>query len=82
MRAPDGTRRATIETQDPTGGSQLGQVQVSDSIDHTMWGLDLGLRWNATRVFRLELGWRLRDRSVSGGPARFSGPQLKAAYRF
>ncbi|MGD8441446.1 MAG: hypothetical protein PVG53_13020, partial [Holophagae bacterium] len=77
-----GTRTADQATPDPGGGSQGGSVEVSDSIDHSMWGVDLGVRWNATPRFRIEGGWRVRDRTLDGGPGSFSGPQLKAAFVF
>jgi hypothetical protein len=83
VRWASGTRTAHITSQEPGGsGGGEGEVEVSDSIDHTMWGLDIGLRWHAVRDFWVEAGWRLRDRSVDGGPARYSGAQIKAAYRF
>jgi hypothetical protein len=81
FRWASGTRDAWIQAPDPGGGGS-GEVKVSDSIDHFMWGLDLGLRWHATRRVRLEAGWRFRDRSLDDGPASFSGPQLKAAIEF
>jgi len=77
-----GTRTADQATPDPVGGSQGGTAEVSDSIDHSMWGLDLGLRWNATSRVGVEAGWRLRDRTLDGGPATFSGPQVKASITF
>jgi hypothetical protein len=77
-----GTRTADQATPDPAGGSQGGTAEVSDSIDHSMWGLDLGLRWNATSRVGVEAGWRLRDRTLDGGPATFSGPQVKASITF
>lgn len=82
FRWATGTRSAWIETQDPGGGSGGGEVKVSDSIDHAMWGFDLGVRWHATRALWFEAGWRLRDRTLDDGPASFGGPQLKVAYEF
>lgn len=78
LRWASGTRTATIAFQDSGGGT----VEVSDSIDAGMWGLDLGLRWNATRAFWLEIGWRYRDQTYDNGPASYGGPQLRAAYVF
>lgn len=78
LRWATGTRNATISSQDPGSGT----VEVSDSIDTGMWGIDLGLRWNATRAFSLEIGWRYRDQTYDHGPASYGGPQLKAAYVF
>lgn len=80
LRWATGTRNAWIRPADPGGGG--GEVKVSDSIDHFMWGLDLGFRWTATRSVALEIGWRLRDRTLDSGPARFGGPQLKAVIGF
>lgn len=80
FRWATGTRTATINSQDPGGG--VGTVKVSDSIDAGMWGIDLGLRWNASRAFWLEFGWRYRDETYDGGPATYGGPQIKAAYQF
>ncbi len=80
FRWATGTRTATIDSQDPGGG--VGAVEVSDSIDAGMWGIDLGLRWNATKAFWLEFGWRYRDQTYDDGPATYGGPQLKAAYQF
>lgn len=80
VRWATGTRRASISSQEPAGGT--GDVTVSDSIDSWMWGLDIGLRWHATRSFQIEAGWRLRDRSLDGGPATIGGPQIKAAFEF
>lgn len=82
LRWATGTRRATINSDDPVGGGSGGPVTVSDSIDAGMWGVDLGLRWNATRAFRLELGWRYRDQTYDGGPASYGGPQIRAGYVF
>jgi hypothetical protein len=82
FRWATGTRKATISSQDPGGGDDGGSVEVSDSIDHMMWGLDVGVRWHATRRFALELGWRLRDRTLDDGPASFGGPQIKLAFDF
>ena len=78
FRWATGTRTATISSEEPGGGT----VEVSDSIDTGMWGIDLGLRWNATRAFWLEIGWRYRDQTYDNGPASYGGPQLKAAYVF
>ncbi len=78
VRWATGTRTARVSPQDPGTGT----VEVSDSIDTGMWGIDLGLRWNATRSFWLEIGWRYRDQSYDGGPATYGGPQVKAAYVF
>ncbi len=78
VRWATGTRNATIDSQN----SGSGTVEVSDSIDAAMWGIDLGLRWNATRAFWLEVGWRYRDQTYDHGPASYGGPQLKAAYVF
>lgn len=75
-----GTRKGTIHPQDPSGGE--GDVKVSDSIDHSMWGFDIGLRWRGSRLWWVEAAWRVRDRTLDGGPVRYSGPQLKAAFRF
>ncbi len=82
LRWATGDRSATLTTQDPGGGSPGGTVEVTDSIDCMMWGLDVGVRWRATRALGIEAGWRLRDRSLDDGPARFDGPQLKLAIRF
>ena len=83
FRWATGTRTAEISSQDPaSGGSTGGTVEVSDSIDSGMWGIDLGLRWNATKAFWLEVGWRYRDQTYDGGPASYGGPQIKAAYVF
>ncbi len=83
VRWATGTRTAKISSQDPGGGgSTVGTVEVSDSIDAGMWGVDLGLRWNATKAFWLEAGWRYRDQTYDGGPASYGGPQIKAAYQF
>jgi hypothetical protein len=82
FRWATGDRDATMTTQEPGGGSSGGTVEVTDSIGHTMWGLDIGVRWRATRAIGIEAGWRLRDRSLDDGPARFDGPQLKLAIRF
>jgi len=83
LRWAGGTRTAQVSPEDPgTGGSAGGTVEVSDSIDVGMWGVDLGLRWSASRSFWVELGWRYRDETYDGGPATYGGPQIKAAYRF
>ena len=83
FRGASGTRTAEISSQDPgSGGTTGGTAQVSDSIDTGMWGIDLGLRWNATKAFWLEVGWRYRDQTYDGGPATYGGPQIKAAYVF
>ena len=83
LRWATGTRTANISAQDPlTGGSTGGTVKLSDSIDSGMWGLDLGLRWNASKAFWLEIGWRYRDYTYDDGPASYGGPQIKAAYQF
>jgi len=78
FRWATGTRTASIDSQEPGSGT----VEVSDSIDTGLWGVDLGLRWNATRAFWLEIGWRYRDQTYDHGPASYGGPQLKAAYVF
>jgi hypothetical protein len=78
VRWASGTRTATISPQDPGTGT----VEVSDSIDSWMWGIDLGLRWNATKAFWVEAGWRYRDQTYDSGPASYGGPQIKAAYVF
>jgi hypothetical protein len=78
VRWATGTRNATITAEEPGTGT----AEVSDSIDAGMWGIDLGLRWNATRAFSLEIGWRYRDQTWDRGPASYGGPQLKAAYVF
>ena len=80
VRWATGTRRATLSPEDPGGAG--GEVTVSDSIDHWMWGVDVGLRWHATRVIQIEAGWRFRDRSLDAGPATFGGPQIKVAFEF
>jgi hypothetical protein len=80
VRWATGTRRATLSPEDPGGVG--GEVTVSDSIDHFMWGLDIGLRWRATRTAQIEAGWRFRDRSLDDGPATFGGPQVKVAFEF
>jgi hypothetical protein len=80
VRWATGTRRASISPQDPAGGT--GNVTVSDSIDSWMWGLDIGLRWHATRSFQIEAGWRYRDQTLDAGPASFGGPQIKAVLEF
>lgn len=80
VRWATGTRRATLSPEDPGGVG--GEVVVSDSIDHLMWGLDIGLRWRATRMAQIEAGWRFRDRSLDAGPATFGGPQIKVAFEF
>jgi len=83
FRWATGTRTAEISSQNPaSGGSTGGTANVSDSIDSGMWGIDLGLRWHATRAFWLEAGWRYRDQTYDGGPASYGGPQIKAAYVF
>jgi hypothetical protein len=83
FRWATGTRTAKISSQDPGGGGSTGgTAEVSDSIDSGMWGIDLGLRWNATKAFWLEVGWRYRDQTYDGGPATYGGPQIKAAYVF
>ncbi len=82
IRWATGTRTAEISSEDPGGGTTGGTVEVSDSIDTGMWGIDLGLRWNATKAFWLEVGWRYRDQTYDGGPAAYGGPQIKAAYVF
>lgn len=82
LRWATGTRNATINPQDPDGGSSGGSVEVNDSIDAGMWGVDLGVRWNATKAFSLEVGWRYRDQTYDGGPATYGGPQIKFAYVF
>jgi hypothetical protein len=79
LRWATGTRNAQIASQDPGGD---GTAEVSDSVDAGMWGLDIGVRWNATKLFWLEAGWRYRDQTYDGGPATYGGPQIKAAYRF
>jgi hypothetical protein len=76
VRWATGTRKATVSA----GGS--GSAEVDDSIDHFMWGLDAGLRWHAAGTIALEIGWRLRDRTLDDGPASFGGPQLKAVFEF
>jgi hypothetical protein len=73
-----GTRTAQVVP--PDGGD--GTVEISDSIDVQMWGAEVGVRWRATPRFRLEGGWRLRDQTLDGGPASFSGPQVKLAFVF
>jgi hypothetical protein len=73
-----GTRDANVASPDPGGGT----VEVSDSIDYAMWGVDIGVRWNATPMFRLEGGWRYRDQTLKDGPATFGGPQIKAVLEF
>jgi hypothetical protein len=78
FRWATGTRTASINSEDQGSGT----VEVSDSIDTGLWGVDLGLRWNATRAFWLEIGWRYRDQTYDHGPASYGGPQLKAAYVF
>jgi len=82
IRWASGTRTAQVYPEDPGGGSGSGTVEVSDSIDVGMWGVDLGLRWNASKSFWMEIGWRYRDETYDGGPATYGGPQIKAAYRF
>ncbi len=83
VRWATGTRRAQVSPQDPgTGGSSGGTAEESDSIDAGMWGVDLGLRWNASKSFWLEIGWRYRNQTYDNGPATFGGPQIKAAYQF
>lgn len=79
VRWATGTRTADVSSQDPGTG---GTAKVSDSIDAGMWGIDLGLRWNATRAFWFEFGWRYRDQTYDGGPVSYGGPQIKAAYVF
>jgi hypothetical protein len=76
FRWASGDRKATVTTEDG------GEIQLKDSIDQTMWGADLGLRWHAVKGFWLEAGWRYRDRSLDDGPASFGGPQIKAAFEF
>lgn len=76
-----GDRDAVINTEDPASGS-TGQVELSDDIDHSMWGADLGLRWHATKQWWIELGYRYRDRTLDDGPVRFNGPQIKTAVTF
>jgi len=81
FRWATGTRTAEISSQDPGGGGSTGgTAELSDSIDTGMWGIDLGLRWNATKAFWLEVGWRYRDQTYDRGPATYGGPQIKAAY--
>jgi len=75
LRWATGTRTAEIDS----GG---GTAEEKGSIDHFMWGIDLGVRWNATKAFSLEAGWRYRDRTIDQGPASFGGPQIKAAFEF
>ncbi len=77
FRWASGDRKATITSEDGSG-----EVELKDSIDQTMWGADLGLRWHAFEGFWLEAGWRYRDRSLDDGPASFGGPQIKAAMKF
>lgn len=77
FRWASGDRKATVTSEDGSG-----DVQLKDSIDQTMWGADLGLRWHAVKGLWLEAGWRYRDRSLDDGPASFGGPQIKVAYEF
>jgi hypothetical protein len=82
IRWASGTRTAQVTPEDPGGGASSGTAEVSDSIDIGMWGVDLGLRWNASQAFWMEIGWRYRDETYDGGPATYGGPQIMAAYRF
>lgn len=81
-RWASGDRDAVISSQDPGSDDTAGQVELSDSIDHSMWGADLGLRWYATEQWWFEAGWRYRDRTLDDGPASFGGPQIKMAMKF
>jgi hypothetical protein len=78
FRWASGTRKSVLDIADPPGGS----AEVSDSTDITMWGLDLGVRWHASKVVKVEGGWRYRDWTLSGGPASYGGPFLKAVLNF
>lgn len=73
-----GDRDAELATPDPGSGS----VELSDSVDRTMWGADLGLRWTASPEVAVEAGYRLRDWSVDDGPVSYSGLYLKAVFGF
>jgi hypothetical protein len=77
FRWASGDRKATVYSDDAGG-----DIQLKDSIDHSMWGADLGLRWHATGGLWLEGGWRIRDRSLGDGPVSFGGPQVKAGFKF
>jgi hypothetical protein len=78
FRWASGTRKAVLEVGDPPGGT----AEVSDSTDITMWGLDLGVRWHASKAVMVEGGWRYRDWTLSGGPASYGGPFVKAIVNF
>jgi len=57
-------------------------VDLSDDTERAMWGVDLGVRWEAGRVVRLDGGWRYRDWQHDGGPASFSGPFVRLVVHF
>jgi hypothetical protein len=76
-----GTRDTKLATQNPGGGSG-GTAKESDSVDRTMWGADLGLRWAVGRSSALEGGWRIRDWSLDDGPGTFTGPYLRVVLGF
>jgi hypothetical protein len=81
LRWASGTRTAFVSTEG-SGSFEGGSVEQSDETDRTMWGVDLGLRWRATRVFEIEGGWRYRDWTLDGGPAKYSGPYVKVLFVF
>jgi hypothetical protein len=76
-----GSRDATIAAPEPAAADPTTtSVDLSDSVDQFMWGVDLGLRWAAVETLHLEGGWRYRDWSYDGGPASFNGPYVRLVW--
>jgi len=78
IRWAEGTRKASFypEGSDP-GDPQVVRLEVSDSVSRTMFGAELGLRWEASPYVQLEGGWRYRDWQQDDGPASFNGPFVR-----
>ncbi len=75
IRWGSGDRNAT-NTEDVEGAG-LTQVTSSDSTDRIMWDAELGLRFEAHEVFKIEGGYRYRDWTYDNGPASFDGYYLR-----
>jgi len=78
IRWARGSRDATTNAESP----QPTTVTQSDDTSVTMWGTELGVRWDSTRNFHVAAGWRYRDWTYDDGPASFSGPFLRLGVAF
>ncbi len=77
IRWAKGSRDAEISTESPPTN-----VSQSDDTSITMWGAEIGVRWDSTGMVRLAAGWRYRDWTYDDGPASFSGPFLRLGVTF